>query len=131
MYLPMSDFMNGPNGVVHDHTLHDELMKVSSGLPLAALNERRSAHFLEINSIYSAEMARRVSLETDLSSRTSSCTYQMKEAICLQRTKQQSTQPKDTPTQHYQLQKSSLSKIIRLNCRSHRTILFFYEVRLN
>ena len=60
IYYPMSAQFWG--GERLDQVTLEDVRKLSDnvGLPEATMNFRTSAHYLEINSIYSAEMARRV-----------------------------------------------------------------------
>ena len=51
----------GLNNNTKEENLEEVIMRTGGlGLPTGSMNIRRSAHFLEINSIYGAEMTRRV-----------------------------------------------------------------------
>jgi hypothetical protein len=60
LMLPFSNYykLDSPT---EEENLEEVIRKSGGyGLPTGSLNFRRSAHFLEINSIYGAEMTRRV-----------------------------------------------------------------------
>ena len=67
LFIPLSVEWSGDSSLDNENL--GEVITNSGGyaLPTGALNFRKSAHFIEINSIYGAEMTRRVSVFSDCS----------------------------------------------------------------
>lgn len=61
LFTPMMSEWNLGADVTEEENLNEVNQRVlGMNLPTGALNFRKSAHFIEINSIYGAEMTRRV-----------------------------------------------------------------------
>lgn len=61
LMLPFHNSLYKFDSPTEEENLEEVIRKTGGyGLPTGSLNFRRSAHFIEINSIYGAEMTRRV-----------------------------------------------------------------------